>query len=265
MLEDSLFASRPSARSKKPATVALSVLVHGTLAAVLILVPLFQHQVLPQIPLFEPLRPPVAPRGIELVPVPRVRSGAPTATAAPPPSALVAPIETPTKILRIDDAASSSLVGLLPSDGGNGPRGIGLAGGDDLGTFFSPGLRAATPPLPPPAPPPVAEPPAPKIELPSTPIRRGGEVVSSNLIHTVQPIYPRLAIAARVQGEVILEAVITRDGTIDPARLRVLKTESTLLTPAAIEAVQQWRYRPTLLNGQPVEILTTITIKFTLN
>ena len=88
--------------------------------------------------------------------------------------------------------------------------------------------------------------------------------MQSNLIHTVQPIYPRLAVVTRTQGAVILEAIITREGTIDPARLRVLQG-SPLLAPAAVEAVQQWRYRPTLLNGQPVEILTTITVNFTMN
>jgi len=67
------------------------------------------------------------------------------------------------------------------------------------------------------------------------------------------------------QGAVIPEAVITREGTIDPSRLRVLQTASPLLTPAALEAVKQWRYRPTTLNGQAVEVLTTITINFTLN
>jgi periplasmic protein TonB len=88
--------------------------------------------------------------------------------------------------------------------------------------------------------------------------------MQSSLIHTVKPTYPRLAVVTRTQGTVILEAVITREGTIDPARLRVLEGH-TLLTQAAVEAVQQWRYRPTLLNGQPVEILTTITVNFTLN
>jgi len=90
-------------------------------------------------------------------------------------------------------------------------------------------------------------------------------VVLSNLIHTVKPTYPRLAVITRTQGAVILEAVITREGTIDKSRLRVLTTASPLLTPAAIEAVEQWRYRPTLLSGKPVEVLTTITVNFTLN
>ena len=102
MLEDSLFAARPSARSKKPATLMISVLAHGTLAAALILVPLFQTQVLPQIPLFEALRPPVAARSVELVPVPSVRSGTPP-SAAPQPSAMTAPSSIPEKIARVDD------------------------------------------------------------------------------------------------------------------------------------------------------------------
>ena len=88
--------------------------------------------------------------------------------------------------------------------------------------------------------------------------------MQSNLIHMVKPEYPRLAMIARAQGTVILEAVITKNGTIDPTRLRVLSGHP-LLTPAAVEAVQQWRYRPTTLNGQTLEILTTITVNFSLN
>src|SRR5688572_24123919 len=165
MLEDSLFASRPSARSKKPATVAISVLVHGTLAAVLILIPLFQHQVLPQIPLFEPLRPPAAPRGaVELLAVPNARSGGP-ATAAPPPRALVAPREIPRDIARYQDEPVSNIVGFLPSDGpGQGLR--GFPHGTDLSNPFSIGDRVAALPAPPPPPPPVVEPAAPKVEEP---------------------------------------------------------------------------------------------------
>jgi periplasmic protein TonB len=88
--------------------------------------------------------------------------------------------------------------------------------------------------------------------------------MQSNLIHMVKPEYPRLAMIARAQGTVILEAVITKNGTIDPARLRVISGHP-LLTPAAVEAVQQWRYRPTTLNGQALEILTTVTVNFSLN
>jgi len=263
MLEDSLFASRPSARSKKPATLVLSAIVHGTLAGALILIPLFQSQILPQIRPLEPLRPPVAARGVELVPVPRARAASPSlsaSTAAAQFAPLTAPIAIPSGIAHYADQALSGPVG--PPNRGGGP---GFPGGSPFGDPFGTPGGTEVPLAPPRQALVAAPPPAPPEPAPRGPVPRGGDVVQSNLIHTVQPVYPRLAVVTRSQGKVILEAVITREGAIDPARLRVLETASPLLTPAAIEAVKQWRYRPTLLNGQPVEILTTITINFTLN
>jgi protein TonB len=72
-------------------------------------------------------------------------------------------------------------------------------------------------------------------------------------------VYPPLAKQARIQGVVLLEAVISKDGAID--NLRVISGHP-LLTQAAIDAVKQWRYKPTLLNGEPVEVVTTITVNF---
>jgi protein TonB len=66
---------------------------------------------------------------------------------------------------------------------------------------------------------------------------------------------------ARLQGVVVLEAVIARDGTVDS--LRVV-SGNPLLTPAALDAVRQWKYQPTMLNREPVEVITTITVTFTL-
>jgi protein TonB len=77
----------------------------------------------------------------------------------------------------------------------------------------------------------------------------------------VEPVYPRLAISAKVQGQVFIEATIATDGTVKNAR--VLNGNS-LLHPAALEAVKQWRYTPTLLNGQPVEVLMTVYVNFNL-
>jgi len=88
--------------------------------------------------------------------------------------------------------------------------------------------------------------------------------MQSKLIFTVQPEYPMLAARTRVQGTVVLEAVVTRSGTIDPSRLRVVRGHP-MLTPAAVEAVKKWRYQPTVLNGEPVEVLAEITVNFTLN
>jgi protein TonB len=259
MLEDCLFASRPSPRSKKPATLVVSTLIHGALAGALILIPLFQNQVLPQIPLFEPVHPPVAPRGaIELVPTSKPPSGTPSVRNET--NAMIVPPAIPNQIMKVIDGPSATPSGFLP--GGN-PR-IGVPDGLPSDLFSVP-QRTATPPPPPPAEPvpPPKPPAAPPVS--TDPVRVSEGVVLSNLIHTVKPTYPRLAVITHTQGTVILEAVITRDGTIDKSRLRVLATASPLLTPAAVEAVEQWRYRPTLLSGNPVEVLTTITVNFSLN
>lgn len=92
-------------------------------------------------------------------------------------------------------------------------------------------------------------------------IRVGGSVQQANLIRKTTPIYPPLAKAARVQGAVILEATLSKQGTV--MNLRVLSGHP-LLVQAAMDAVKQWRYRPTLLNGAPVEVITTITVNFAL-
>jgi TonB family protein len=95
------------------------------------------------------------------------------------------------------------------------------------------------------------------------PIRVGGNVAESNLIRKVQPVYPASAKAAGVQGTVTIEAVILKDGT--PSELTVLSSPSDDLSQSALDAVRQWRYRPTLLNGEPVEVTTEITINYTLS
>lgn len=92
-------------------------------------------------------------------------------------------------------------------------------------------------------------------------VRVSQGVTTGLLIHKVQPVYPPLAKAARVQGEVLLKAIIDKQGTIQDLQL---VSGHPMLVPSAIEAVKQWRYRPYLLNGQPVEVETTITVIFTL-
>jgi periplasmic protein TonB len=81
------------------------------------------------------------------------------------------------------------------------------------------------------------------------------------LIHKVQPTYPPLARQARVQGAVVLQAVIGKDGAIQ--NLHVVSGHP-MLTGSALEAVKQWRYKPYYLNGEPVEVETTINVNFTL-
>ncbi len=82
------------------------------------------------------------------------------------------------------------------------------------------------------------------------------------LIRDVKPIYPGIAQAAGVQGEVILQAVIGKDGRIE--NLHAI-SGNPLLVKAAVDAVQQWRYHPYLLNGEPVEVETQITVRFTMS
>lgn len=92
-------------------------------------------------------------------------------------------------------------------------------------------------------------------------VQRGGDVQEAMLIHRVIPLYPPLAKTTRTQGTVIFTAVIGRDGIISNLQL---VSGHALLVGAASEAVKQWRYRPTSLNGKAVEVLTTIQVTFTL-
>jgi protein TonB len=92
-------------------------------------------------------------------------------------------------------------------------------------------------------------------------IRVGGNVQESRLQQKTVPIYPALARDARISGVVRFEVVIGTDGRIINMQL---VTGHPLLVPAAQEAVRQWVYQPTLLNGQPVEVLTQVDINFTL-
>jgi protein TonB len=99
-------------------------------------------------------------------------------------------------------------------------------------------------------------------EQPKGPITISKGVAEGMLVQPVLPRYPPIALASRTQGTVVLQAVITKSGTIQ--NLRVL-SGSPMLQQAAIDAVSQWRYRPYLLNGQPVDVETTINVVFTLN
>jgi periplasmic protein TonB len=92
-------------------------------------------------------------------------------------------------------------------------------------------------------------------------VRVGGQVEGAKLIFQVKPDYPEIARMARIQGTVRLEAVISKEGTVES--LKVV-SGPPLLVKAAFDAVSQWRYQPTLLNGEPVEVATEIEVNFTL-
>jgi len=96
---------------------------------------------------------------------------------------------------------------------------------------------------------------------PRRPIRVGGDIPAPTKVHTVTPVYPQIAISARVQGVVVIEATIGTDGRIQDTK--VLRS-IPLLDQAALEAVRQWEYTPTRLNGEPVPVIMTVTVNFTL-
>jgi periplasmic protein TonB len=101
----------------------------------------------------------------------------------------------------------------------------------------------------------------PKMSVPVMPkrVRISQGVTRGMLIQKIEPTYPTLARSARIQGQVVLTAIISKTGEIQNL---VLVSGHPMLVPAALEAVKQWRYRPFLLNGEPVEVETTVTVTF---
>jgi periplasmic protein TonB len=92
-------------------------------------------------------------------------------------------------------------------------------------------------------------------------VRVGGNVQQANLVSQVKPVYPPEAKQDRVQGTVQLDVIIDREGHVE--NISVLAGPEPLIQPA-VEAVKQWTYRPTLLNGEPVRVETTVSVNFTL-
>jgi protein TonB len=107
----------------------------------------------------------------------------------------------------------------------------------------------------------IGDPPPPPRPASKAPVRVGGSILPPQKTRHVTPTYPALAQAARKEGVVILEAVIGEDGRV--RNVKVLRSVP-LLDEAALEAVRQWQFTPTLLNGEPVPVVMTVTVAFTL-
>ena len=242
MLEDSVFESARRRANRSPLTITYSVLIHGAALGVLILLPLLQMQAVPIPQLDTLLRPPNFVKTDEIpvitdMPAPR--------GLTPNTDAVIAPTVIPSEIARIVEAPAAVSLDVPQSGRGASIRSI-----------FTEAINKPEETLPPPPKPAEPEPPVvPKDQ----PIRVGEGIQQGNVIRRTVPSYPPLALQARVQGVVVLEAIINKEGTIDS--LRVVSGHP-LLTRSAVEAVQQWTYRPTLLNGEPVAVVTTITVNF---
>ncbi len=232
-------------RTKRPYTILLSLAIQVVMIGVLVIIPLIYFDALPGASLSASLVAPPPPPP----PPPQVVKVAHTAPKQFIANQLMAPKSVPSKILMVTEEEAPLSSGVV----GGIPGGMPGGGGGVLGGIIG-GLPAAAPP-----PPPKAAPPPPK---PVGPQRIGGNVQAANLINAVKPVYPPLAKMARQQGTVKFEATISKEGTIEDLKL---VSGPPLLVPAAMEAVKQWRYKPTLLNGDAVEVLTTIDVNFSLS
>lgn len=228
----------------KPLTLTLSFLFEAVALCLAILVPLIYTQRLPSAQLksllVAPGPPPAAPPKPPLSSTPskplvRVFRGV----------HLVAPIVIPKQVNPVNEVAPAPDVGVYSSSGGTT-----LEPNSILGVIGS--ASESGPPPPAPA----------KTKTPEHPLRISTGVSEANLIHKVQPVYPALAKSARVQGIVEFRAVIDKEGNIE--NLQLVRGHP-LLVNAAKQAVLQWKYRPTLLNGRPVEVITEIIVNFTLS
>lgn len=233
MFDQLVVSSAHGSKTNKPWTVAMSAIVQALIVGILILIPLIYTEALPKgfmnTFLVAPAPPPPPPppaAPVKAVVRPRIVT----------PQRMVAPTVIPKTVQVIKDEAP---------DVGGVEGGVGVPGGVPGGVLG--GIIGSAPPPPP--------------KPTQTRIRVGGNVQGAKLIHQVQPIYPQIAKTAHVSGTVLLHAIIAKDGSIQELQY---VSGPPLLMRAAMDAVHEWRYQPTLLNGEPVEVDTTIQVVFTL-
>ena len=213
-------------------TVPVSLAAHVAAVAAVVVVPLLAADALPSlhtslsVSMITPVVPP---------PPPLRRATPPQAADTPPANPGAAPLDTPDRIT--EEPAWQRDTTLLAN---NGP---GLVDGIDA-------VAELPPPPTRPAPP-----------EDRTPVRVGGEIRPPAKLHHVAPVYPPMALQARVQGVVIISATISASGEVIDAT--VLNAQP-LLAQAAVDAVRQWRFTPTRLNGVAVPVVMTVTVNFQL-
>jgi len=235
MFADSLLESPWADRSRRGWTTLLSFAAQMLGVGILLAIPLLYTEGLPAFKMIAGSAPLTAPPDAPHL------SGHPSAGSRPAtamPFIVARPDFHPIGVPPAESASDPiACTGCIPGSASSTP---------DLGVFRGLGNEPAPLPI---APKPVAKPPI------------VSYMMEGHLIYRVEPKYPALARAARVQGSVVLRAVISRGGTIE--NLQVLNGHP-LLTGAAVDAVRQWRYRPYILNGEPVEVETEVTVNFIL-
>ncbi len=237
MFEDSLVESQGRIRTQSRWFAIGSFFAQAGLLLLLVLYPFFHPLGLPKQAIERLLIAPAAPQPLAHVEV--HRSTAPQQTFPSLQTQLQAPSRIPSHIATISDAQSQP------------PGSVDIGGGPGNGIGIPDGIPLGSPPTIT-----VAHPPAPK-----HPVMISQGVAAGLLLNPIRPVYPAIAIAARIQGTVVIEATISRQGTIENLQV----TEGPpMLRQAAIDAVAAAHYRPFLLNGAPVEVQTSIRVIFSL-
>ena len=245
MFEDSLVESSGKLKTKRGWTTSLSFIIQIALLGVLVLIPLIYTEALPKQAMATflvapppPPPPPPPPQPIQQVKVQKVVSEIEN-------NALRTPTKIPDKIKMVKEEDTpppqQNFAGVVGGVSSGAPGGqIGGVIGGIVGSA------------------PVA---VPKVAAPQK-VRISSGVMQGQLLNKVTPQYPQIAKAARISGKVVLAATISKNGTIEG--LHVVSGHPMLVN-AAMDAVKQWRYKPYILNGEPVEVETTIEVNFNMN
>ena len=239
MFEDSLLESGNKLKTKQGTTAAISFAVQMVMVGFLVLIPLIFTEALPKTQLMTflsapPPPPPPPPPAAAVVKVVKIQT-----------EMIDNQLRTPTKIpekvqmIKEEDQPPTSMgvMGGVPGGVPGGQMG-GVIGGIISSTAAVP--RVATPQR----------------------VRVSGGVIAGQILQKTTPNYPPLARSARIQGNVVLAAVISKTGAVE--RLSVISGHP-MLVPSALDAVKQWRYKPYLLNNEPVEVDTQVTVIFSLS
>ncbi len=241
LFEDVLLNQTGLERKRRTASTVISVVLECLLLAAVVIIPMMFTDVLPAQQLVTFLIAPPPPP-----PPPPPPAAAPVRAVQIQTNIVQGELRTPTRIPQkvemVKESAAPPMLG-----GVEGGVAGGIPGGT-MGGVIGGIISSTTPAM------------LPKVELPKV-LRVSQGVSRGLLIRRVEPVYPIIAKQARIQGEVVLTATISKEGTIES--LQVLSGHP-LLTGAAVDAVKQWRFKPFLLNGEPIEIETIINVNFVL-
>src|SRR3984893_14507134 len=243
MFEEMVVSNSQAKKTNKPTTVLVSMILQVGFLALLILIPLIYTEALPRAmmssillappPPPPPPPPPAAVQVVKIKPVQHLMEA----------GQLVAPKAIPEDVNIIkEEEAPPDMAGMA----GGVPGGVagGSMGGVIGGVIGGAGSGAPPPP-----------------KTAAKRVTVGGNVQAARLVNKVQPLYPPLARQTRISGTVKLHAIIGKNGAVE--QLQVVSGHP-LLVQSALDAVRQWRYQPTLLNGDPVEVDTEIDVIFSL-